>query len=481
MPLPQPVDCPEALASDLFRRSRELSPRRDTGFSLRCIVAVSVLAWLSCAAFAQSPSHTSGRALSVAEIFQQHGGPVGEAPKDFVWSPDGSQVSYLAEDSEHGQPGDVVGVQAATGVAKVLVNNDTIESFYEQANDVRDLDHRARYDQSIYTWVPDDTHLLFDATGDIWLHDLTANTDKKLAATGAGSGDDPKFSPNGKMLSFVSHHNLHVVALENNQEQALTNTHSDALLHGEVDWVYEEELDVRSNYFWSPDSQHIVYLQMEEAAVPQYPLTNWMPRHSTVDEQRYPQPGDPNPAVRLGVVGAHGGSTFWLRLPIAPNNGYVPRFGWLDNQTVWVELLRRDHKYRALYFADIATGRVRQMLSETAHRFLDEDYNMEFLLDGEFLWTSWRDGHTHIYLYTYNAAHPLLGHAHLRRQLTRGPWEVLSLAGVDARHRVVYYTSNESDPREEMLWEIQLEGTGQQMLSTRHGVPKISFNEQGAR
>jgi len=442
---------------------------------------VSLLACLSCAAFAQSTSHTSGGALSVAEIFQQHGGPVGEAPKDFVWSPDGNQVSYLAEDSEHGQPGDLVGVQAATGVAKVLVNNDMIESLYDQANDVRDLDHRARYDQSIYTWVPDEKHLLFDAAGDIWLHDLTANTDKKLAATGAGSGDDPKFSPNGKMLSFVSHHNLHVVALENNQEQALTNTHSDALLHGEVDWVYEEELDVRSNYFWSPDSQHIVYLQMEEAAVPQYPLADWMPRHSTVDEQRYPQPSDPNPAVRLGVVGAHGGNTFWLRLPVAPNNDYVPRFGWLDNQTVWVEVLRRDHKHRALYFADIATGRVRQVLAETAHRFLDEDYDMEFLPDGEFLWTSWHDGHTHIYLYAYNAAHPLLGHAHLQRQLTRGPWEVLSLAGVDARHRVVYYTSNKSDPREEMLWKIQLDGTGQQMLSTQHGVHKISFNDQGDR
>ena len=27
------------------------------------------------------------------------------------------------------------------------------------------------------------------------------------------------------------------------------------IINGEVDWVYEEELDVRSNYFWSPDSK----------------------------------------------------------------------------------------------------------------------------------------------------------------------------------------------------------------------------------
>ncbi len=47
------------------------------------------------------------------------------------------------------------------------------------------------------------------------------------------------------------------------------------MLNGEVDWVYEEELDVRSNYFWSPDSKNLAYLQMNEtagAAVPAHRL-----------------------------------------------------------------------------------------------------------------------------------------------------------------------------------------------------------------
>ena len=36
--------------------------------------------------------------------------------------------------------------------------------------------------------------------------------------------------------------------------------------------------------------------------MPTYPITDWIPVHATVDEQRYPQPGDPNPSVRVGVV-----------------------------------------------------------------------------------------------------------------------------------------------------------------------------------
>ena len=39
---------------------------------------------------------------------------------------------------------------------------------------------------------------------------------------------------------------------------------------------------MRSNYFWSPDSKHIAYLQMDEATVPTYPITDWIPTHSTV-------------------------------------------------------------------------------------------------------------------------------------------------------------------------------------------------------
>jgi len=42
----------------------------------------------------------------------------------------------------------------------------------------------------------------------------------------------------------------------------------------------------------------------DESAVPEYPVTDWIPTHATVEMQRYPQPGDPNPAVRVGVVSA---------------------------------------------------------------------------------------------------------------------------------------------------------------------------------
>jgi len=48
-----------------------------------------------------------------------------------------------------------------------------------------------------------------------------------------------------------------------------------------------------------------------------------------------------------------------------------------------------------------------------------------------FLWTSWRDGYTHIYLYSFNASDPVASDAKLERQLESGDYEVLAVGGVD--------------------------------------------------
>ncbi len=421
---------------------------------------------------AQSTPHGGGKSWTVSDIFQKEG-PTGEAPHEYSWSPNGAAVTYLSEDTEHGQPDDVITVNATSGAASVLVPEAKLAAIYGAENDERDRDHRSRYGQSSYFWSPDSKRMLFDNTGTLWLYDLAAATAVKAANTGSGSGDDPKFSPDGKLISYIRDHNLHVMALEGRRDTAVTNTTQDTLLNGEVDWVYEEELDVRSNYFWSPDSKHIAYLQMDEATVPTYPITDWIPTHSTVDQQRYPQPGDPNPGVRVGIVAANDGNTTWLQVPVVEHNDYVPRFGWIDSHHLWIEVLHRDQKHRELYFADTDTGAVRKVLAETADKFLQAAYDVHFLHDGQFLWTSWRDGHTHLYLYSYEAKDPLAADATLVRQLAHGDWEVLTVAGVDQKRGIVYYTSNETDPREEMLWEIDLDGAGKKMLSTIHGVHRI--------
>ena len=91
-----------------------------------------------------------------------------------------------------------------------------------------------------------------------------------------------------------------------------------------------------------PDGKQIVFLQMNEKDVPSYPITDWIPTHATVDQEKYPQPGDPNPGRAHGRGRApSGGKIKWITgrrrartasLPLGNDpNVLIPRFGWVRN------------------------------------------------------------------------------------------------------------------------------------------------------
>lgn len=303
--------------------------------------------------------------LTVEDIYA-HGSLIGNSPEDLSWSPDGHHLSYL-------DGGELIDLDPGSGKPHVLVSRAKMASLKGAVGTERDRDHRARYGMASYIWAPDSLHLLFDTNGRLWLYDLRNGTGLEMGFAGEGAGDDPKFSPNGECISFVRNHSLAVIHLRDagTPVTVVATAPNDAVLNGEVDWVYEEELDTRSNYFWSPDSKFLAYLQMNEAQVPLYPIPDWIPTHPTVYLQRYPQPGDSNPEVRVGVVNANGGKTIWVKLPIHDGQDYIPRFGWVDHKTLWIETLSRDHRHRTLFFADAAGGEARSVLDIADDTFLD--------------------------------------------------------------------------------------------------------------
>jgi len=398
----------------------------------------------------------------------------GFPPSGMSWSPDGKHATYSDLN------GDVMQIDVADGKLKKLIDHSKIASLLDAKISEQDRDHRNRYGEPDYTWSPDSEHLLFDTNGELWLYNLHTGTNVEIGDSHMQSGDDPKFSPGGDSISYVRDHNLFVQKVHGLEHPlALTNTRDPNLLNGEIDWVYLEELDVRSNYFWSPDSKQLAYLQMDETRVPLYPITDWIPVHPTVEEQRYPQPGDPNPAVRVGVVDATGGKTRWLAVPLDSGNDYIPRFGWVSANVVWVEVLTRDQKHLNIYFANTRTGEVRLALAQTEPKYFTLTYDVKFVGDHQFLVQSWRDGYTHIYRYTFDAANPLAGEARLANELESGPYEVLKIGTVDEATDTVYYISNESNPREEQVWAVQLDGSGKRRVTKTPGVHDADFPPKG--
>jgi len=427
------------------------------------------LAAIPCVAQAQQ------KPLTVDAIYG-HGTLIGQPPVQLTWSPDGKHLTYL-------DGGELIDLDPGTGKPHVLVSRAKMAPLEGSDGTEQDRDHRLRYKMAGYIWAPDSTHILFDSNGRLWLYDLRNGTGVQVGSSGAASGDDPKFSPDGRSISFIREHGLAVIRLNDfgepaNQVIAAPKAFSgQAVINGEVDWVYEEELDARSNYFWSPDSTHLAFLQSNESNVPLYPIADWIPTHATVELQPYPQPGDPNPDVRVGVVNANGGKTEWVRLPLQPGQDYIPRFGWLDAKTVWIETLTRDHKHRAVYFAEPSSGQVRKALEIGDDKFIDENYDVS-AGEGFLVLTQWSDGHNHLYLYSYDQSNPIASPAKLERQLTSGDFEVGKIDRVDFKNKFVDFESNEGDPLQQQLWQAGFDGT-RKKLSNGQGSHDGNFAPAG--
>ena len=259
-------------------------------------------------------SFTPVKPLTIEAIFAP-GGLGGRGPETLEWTPDGTKLTFVQR-NDAGEQGELWYVDAATGEKKVLVSAAKLASLapdYNKVKDEREKERLTRYRVAAYLWAPDSKHLIFDSQGQLWLYDLGNATAVQFTSAPDPSGD-PKFSPDGSRVSYVRKHNLYVRPISGKNEKQLTKDTGDNLFNGDIDWVYAEELAVRSNYFWSPDGKQIVFLHMDETKVPTYPITDWMPTHPSVDNEKYPKVGDPNPAVKLGVVEADKGKVRWISL-----------------------------------------------------------------------------------------------------------------------------------------------------------------------
>ena len=418
---------------------------------------------LTCVVAAQQPPAVAPETqqLTIEKIFAE-GGVTGRAPQSVAWSPDGARLSFVQRD-DSGDRGELWYVDLASGKKALLVAAEKLAALTPPTKATEEQkERRARYSVEGYHWSPDSKYLLFDANGSLWLYSLKTGTAVQFTQS-SDEASAPRFSPDGKLVSYVRKHNLYVQPTEGGEPLALTRDASGNILSGEVDWVYEEELDVRSNYFWSPNGKEILFLQMDETEVPAYPIVDWVPVPTRTETQKYPKPGDPNPVVRLGVVKASGGGTRWVSLPIPKEWGkdfYIPRFGWLNDRVVWAQVLNRAQDELHIYFADLSSGKTQLMLKETSPDWVEVSDDFQVLQNGSsFLWSSWRDGYTHLYLYSFDKANPFSAPAHLERQLTKGEFETFGVKAVDEAGAYVYFLANSPDDRQRNLFRVRTDGT----------------------
>ncbi|HYL86933.1 MAG TPA: DPP IV N-terminal domain-containing protein [Candidatus Angelobacter sp.] len=418
-------------------------------------------------------SSAPGKALTVERIYSQPS-LSGRLTRGLAWSPDGKRISYF-ETKGTGKEArtELWSMDAATGERRLLVTAEKLESILpaepSRASQATGLGRRP---PSQYQWAPDGTALLFQgekAAG--WL-DLRTQEARTLVASKTPIAD-VKISPNGKFVSYVRDHNVWIVNVADGREKAVTQGGTEEIRKGELDWVYPEELDCKTAYWWAPDSSAIAYLEMDERKVTQYPLVNYASPSGEAEMERYPVAGGTNPTVPVFVASLNGGE------PRAVDIGgetdiYIPRVNWLpDGKRLAIQRLNRTQTQLDLLLADTADGKSRVVLSEKDPYWINVSDDLYFLKDGKrFVWSSERSDYRHLYVFDLSGKQ--------LAQITKGDWEVTSLEAVDETKGLAYFVATEKSPLERHLYRVGLDGAGFARITKEGGTHAVTFAPNSA-
>ena len=376
----------------------------------------------------------------------------GSAPADLTWFDDGRH--YLCRKSgPKDETAEWLRVDALTGAVNVLAGSSSLHA------------------QTKCTVNSHGTALLFTHEDDLYYYAVTgpAAGDASLLARGIDAAVGAEFSPNGKMVSFIRDNDLWVVEIDSRREREMTAGGNERMLNGRLDWVYQEEIYGRGNfkgYWWSPDSESIVYLSLDESEVRQYTVVDHIPLHPELEVTNYPKAGQPNPKAALGVVRVHhGDETRWLDLTKYESKDFlIVRVGWTpDSRHVVYQVQDREQQWLDLNIDS------KTVIEERSDAWVGVTGEPHWLKDGSFLWLSERTGWKHLY--------HCAGDGKLIGAMTSGKWEVRSLVGVDEGNRAVYFTGTEHGPIANHTYRVGLNGSGLKRLTAAEGTHRSIFNK----
>ena len=331
-----------------------------------------------------------------------------------------------------------------------------------------------------YTFSPDETKILFSTDVEHiyrhstreanYLYDVKTKTLIPLSVN--GKQRLATFSPDSRKISFVRENNIYVVDLLTNKEtQITTDGEINKIINGGTDWVYEEEFTLTNGMYWSPDSKKLAFYRFDESMVKEYQMMMYNTGlYPQPDIFKYPKAGEKNSVVTIHIYDVATGKIIPVDVG-KETDQYIPRVKWTAdvNKLSLIRMNRLQNK-QELMIANANDGTSMVILEENSKTYLEVCDHLTFLADGKtFLWSSDKDGRTHLYHYNMDGT--------LVRQITKGWWDVITFYGYDEKTKTLYYQSNEGLTYTRTGYSIKLDGTGKKKLSAQAGTNNQDFSQ----
>ena len=278
----------------------------------------------------------------------------------------------------------------------------------------------------------------------------------------------PELSPDGSKVAYVFENDLYLFDLETEQTNRITTDGEyNAIINGVTDWVYEEEFGFVRAFDWNSDGTRLAFLRFDERAVPEFSMDVYGEGlYPSQYRFKYPKAGEENSIVTLHLYHLEDKSIEDIDLGDAY---YIPRIKWKnDADELSVQTLNRAQNDLKMFTVQAEDASVSLLLREQDEAYVDITDDLTFLEDDSFIWTSERDGYNHIYLHNTDGS--------LKRQITKGPWEVTRYYGFDSRNKTIFYQSTESSSINRDVYKIGINGRNKKRLTDREGTNSAAFS-----
>lgn len=379
----------------------------------------------------------------------------GAVPRGVKLSPDGRWLTVLRARTDDRERYDLWGYDRTSGKWTMLVDSlklgtgkqlSEAEKMQRERQRIGDLKGIVSYD-----WAADGKAILVPLDGDLFL----AGLDGKVSRLTDSSGDElnPALSPRGGYVSFVRDRRLWTGKVGAEARPVTPEEAAETVHWGEAEFVAQEEMARFTGYWWAPDDSRIAVQRFDDAPVGIVTRTAIGAESTRTFQQRYPVAGSANSLVSLWVMNPDGSGK--VEVDLGPDKDiYLARVNWApDGKTLYVQRQNRAQTRLDMLAIDPATGKGRVLFSETAapNSWVSLSSDYRFLKDGSLIWWSERDGYGHLW--------------HLKagkwKQLTKGPWVVTGLAGVDEKAGRVYFTATRDDVLATNVYALDLAKPGQ--------------------
>jgi dipeptidyl-peptidase-4 len=284
-------------------------------------------------------------------------------------------------------------------------------------------------------------------------------------------------SPDGKHVAFVRDNNLFVVEIASMLETQVTRDGmKNKVINGATDWVYEEEFALVKGFEWSPAGNRIAYLRFDESNVREFSMDIFGELYPEQQRFKYPKAGEANSIVSLYIYDLGLGQS--RKVDMGSNTDqYIPRIEWTKNNDQLCAMRMNRHQNKLeflltdLMAKSLNTVPTKVIYTEQSDTYIDVSDALTFLADGSFIWLSERDGYNHLYQFDAAGA--------VKKQITKGAWDVIDFYGVDETALSAYYTSSSVSATEQHVYSVNFkkQPTAPVRMSLQKGTNSAEFSK----